>query len=491
MTDRLSITESNYIDGSWVPAATDETIDRTNPARPSEVVSQFPRSTREDARDAIDAAVRAQEMWAETSAHDRGAYLRDAATYLQDHDDAIAELIADEMGKPISIAAGEVTRSIDLCNYFAEVARDYDGTVTPSTSENTLTYTTREPWGTVGLITPWNYPIAIPTWKLVPAFIAGNTIVWNPASLTPAVASVLVQALDEAGVPDGVVNFVAGPGSAVGDEITNSPDTDVISFTGSTEAGQYVYQDAVDDGKRIQAEMGGKNPLIVDETADIDLAAELTVSGGFAATGQSCTATSRVLVFEDVYDEYLDALTEATREATVGDPRDESAVVGPKADEDGLEESLEYVELARTEGATVHYGGQRLEPAGVEDGYFFEPAILTDVESDMRVMQEEIFGPVVGVMSVSDYPEAVEVANDTQYGLSASICTNRLDRAKAFVDDIEAGVVKINQTTTGVEMQLPFGGLKDSSSATYKEQGRQALDFFTHEKAVYMTHTEE
>jgi aldehyde dehydrogenase (NAD+) len=490
MSRDVATQESNYIGGGWVDPETDETIERHDPARPGTVVSTFPRSGRDATRDAIAAAVDAQDAWEGTSAHERGAYLHDAAAYLDDHRGALVELIAREMGKPVSIAGGEVQRAIDLCRYFAEVARDYDGTTTPSASDDTLTYTTREPLGTVGLITPWNYPIAIPTWKLAPALVAGNTVVLKPSSLSPAVTAVLVEALDHAGLPDGVVNFVAGPGREVGDELANSAAVDVVSFTGSSEAGHYVYQDATDDGKRVQTEMGGKNPLIVDETADLGMAADLTVGGGFAATGQSCTATSRVLVFEDVYEDYLDALTAATREAVVGDPLDESVTVGPKADADGYETVLDYLTVARGEGATIHHGGGTLEPEAAPEGYFVEPTILTDVDSGMRVMQEEIFGPVVGVVPVSGYDEALAVANDVDFGLSASICTNRLDHAKRFASDVEAGVVKVNQTTTGVEMQLPFGGMKRSSSETYKEQGRQALDFFTHEKAVYLTHVD-
>jgi 2,5-dioxopentanoate dehydrogenase len=480
--------EANYIDGKWTAPATREVIERRNPSNPDEVVSRYPQSTREDAKTAIETAVAAQDKWAATSTHERGSYLRDTAMVIDERQDAITDLIAREMGKPVSIAAGEVQRAVDLLNYYAEVVRDYDGIKPTSGSENTLTYTHREPQGTVGLITPWNYPIAIPTWKLAPALGAGNTVVLKPASLSPAVAATLVEAFDEAGLPDGVLNFVTGPGSKVGDELTKNSEVDVVSFTGSSEAGEYVYQDAAAEGKSVQCEMGGKNPLIVDDTADIDLAVDLTVGGGFAATGQSCTATSRVYVFGDIYEEYLNALTGAAEDLAVGNPLDEETVVGPKADEDGYEKFKNYVEVGEKEGATRHFGGETVEPDSSEDGYFVRPAIFTDVDNDMRIMQEEIFGPFVGVMSVRGYEEAIELANDTQFGLSASICTNRLNHAKEFVDDIEAGVVKVNQKTTGVEIQLPFGGLKRSSTETYKEQGRQALDFFTHEKSVYMTH---
>ncbi|WP_254533192.1 aldehyde dehydrogenase family protein [Natrinema gelatinilyticum] len=480
--------EANYIGGEWTAPDDAGFIESRNPSVPDEVVSEFPSSPREVAREAIDVAVAAQDEWADMSPHARGGYLRDAAAFVEDKREDVAELIAREMGKPVSIADGEVQRAVDLLNYYAEIARDYGGDAPPSGSENTHAYTEREPLGTVGLITPWNYPIAIPIWKLAPALVAGNTIILKPASSSPAVAAVVAQAFDHAGLPDGVLNFVTGPGSQIGDEITKNDDIDIVSFTGSTEAGMYVYEDTAAEGKRVQCEMGGKNPLIVDDTAGIETAVELTTAGAFAATGQSCTATSRVYVFEEVYDEYLAALTEATEEMVVGDPLDPATEVGPKADEDGFEKVCDYIKLGREEGATLHYGGRVVDPDGVEDGYFVEPTIFTDVDHDMRLMNEEIFGPIVGVMQVSDYEEAVELANDTQYGLSASICTNRLDYAKEFVGDIEAGVVKVNQTTTGIEFQLPFGGMKMSSTETYKEQGRQAIDFFTHEKAVYVTH---
>ncbi|WP_255197484.1 aldehyde dehydrogenase family protein [Halorarius litoreus] len=485
---RVPSHEANYIDGEWTTPDGGETIQSRSPSNPDEVVSEFPSSSREVAQEAIASAVAAQEGWATTSPHARGGYLRDAADFIESERDDIAELIAREMGKPVSIADGEVQRAVDLLNYYAEVGRDYGGDAPPSSAKNTHAYTEREPLGTVGLITPWNYPIAIPIWKLAPALVAGNTIVLKPASSSPAIAAVVAQAFDHAGLPDSVLNFVTGPGSEIGDEITKSDDVDIVSFTGSTQAGMYVYEDAATEGKRVQCEMGGKNPLIVDDTADIETAVEVTTGGAFAATGQSCTATSRVYVFEDIYDEYLSALTDATAEMVVGDPLDPETEVGPKVDEASFEEVRGYIEGGKRDGATLHHGGRALEPDGVEDGYFVEPTIFTDVDHDMQLMREEIFGPVVGVMKVSGYEEAVELANDTKYGLSASICTNRLDHAKEFVGDIEAGVVKVNQATTGIEFQLPFGGMKMSSSETTKEQGRQAIDFFTHEKAVYITH---
>jgi aldehyde dehydrogenase (NAD+) len=294
----------------------------------------------------------------------------------------------------------------------------------------------------------------------------------------------LVRAFDEAGIPDGVVNFVPGSGSTVGDEFVTSEGTDVVSFTGSYAVGKHVQRDAAEMGKRVQCEMGGKNPLVVDASADLDRAVDLTIAGGVSGlAGQACTATSRVVVFEEVAEEFTERLVSAVEDLTIGDPLDPETDVGPKASGSNLEKDLEYVEIGDSEGATLLTGGERLD----REGHYVSPAIFGDVDPDMRLAQEEVFGPVISVISVEDFDEAVDVANDVEYGLSAGICTNRLDHAEAFIDRAETGVVKVNQTTGGVEMQMPFGGRKHSSSETYKEQGRQAIDFYSHEKAVYVT----
>jgi len=473
-----------YIGGEWQRGESDSEIRSENPADPGETVGTYPSGTRGDAEGAIEAAVGAQESWAARSSHDRGAYLRDAADVIEAQYDDVVEVVVRECGKTRSSAAGEVTRTIDLLNYYAEVARDYGGDAPHSSDADTLTYTTREPWGTAALITPWNFPIAIPTWKLAPALVAGNTAVLKPASATPMTAAVLIDAFEEVGLPDGVLNFVTGSGSTVGDELVTSDGTDVVSFTGSYEIGSDVAAAAQDRDKRVQCEMGGKNPLIVDDSADLDRAVDLTIAGGMTGlAGQACTATSRAIVFESVADEYVDRLVAAVEDLQVGAPLDPETDMGPKYAESGLEVDLEYIDVGVNEGATLATGGNELD----REGYFVEPTVFTDVDPDMRIAQEEIFGPVVSVIEVADYPEAIEVANGVEYGLSASLCTNQLDRTQAFVDDIETGVVKINQTTTGVEMQMPFGGRKHSSTETFKEQGRQGIDFYSHEKAVYIT----
>lgn len=490
MTDRQLSEFGLYIDGEW-NTDTEETIVSRNPSDTDDVVAEFPKGDRSDTITAIEAAVSAQDEWAGTTPHERGSYLHESASIIEARKDELSRLTSREMGKTISAARGELQRTIDLLNYYAEVVRDAGGVAPPSARENTVTYTQREPWGTAGVITPWNYPIAIPTWKIAPALAAGNTIVFKPASMTPVIAAELVSAFEEAGLPAGVLNFVPGSGSEVGDEITNNDDVDVITFTGSYEVGDQVHKAAAGAGKRVQCEMGGKNPIIVDGSADLDLAVDLTVQGAFIGlAGQACTATSRAIVFESVHDEYLERLTERVEELTVGDPLEDETDLGPKVSEGELESDLEYLEVGVDEGATIAVGGEQLTGDGYENGYFVEPTVFADVDPEMRVAQEEIFGPVLSVVEVGGYEEAIDVANGVKYGLSSSLCTNRLDHAKSFARDIETGVVKVNQTTTGVEFQMPFGGRKQSSSESFKEQGRQAIDFYTHEKAIYVTHTE-
>lgn len=490
MSENTSTRPGLYVDGSWRDGEATRIVSRS-PIDDS-VVGEFSAADADETGRAIEAAVAAQDEWAERSAHERGAYLRDAADEVAARKEELSRLLTREMGKTIGAARGELQRTIDLLNYYAEVARDAGGEAPPSASRNTLTYTRREPWGTAGVITPWNYPTAIPTWKIAPALVAGNTVVFKPASSTTAIGAELVAAFADVGLPDGVVNFVPGSGSAVGDTIVTDDDVDVVSFTGSYHVGRGVQESATRAGKRVQCEMGGKNPILVDDTADLDLAVQLTIDGGLAGlAGQACTATSRAIVFESVHDEYLDRLVAAVEDLTVGDPLEESTDMGPKSSEAELESDLEYVQAGREEGATLLTGGERLSGGIYDDGYFLEPTVFADVDPEMRIAQEEIFGPVLSVVEVADYDEAIAVANGVDYGLSAALCTNRLDRTQEFADRIQTGVVKVNQTSTGVEMQLPFGGRKNSSSETFKEQGRQAIDFYTHEKAVYVTHTPE
>ncbi|UPM42704.1 aldehyde dehydrogenase family protein [Halocatena salina] len=474
-------TRENYIDGEWVSTETDETIDVTNPADPSEVVTQYQRSSAADAATAVEAAADAKSEWAATPGPERGSILRTAGALLEERKSELTDLLIAEEGKARPEAAGEVQRAIDIFYYFATKAADLGGTVKGASAPSTNLYIRKEPVGVAALITPWNYPIAIPAWKLAPALAAGNSVVIKPASLAPGVVIEMAAALEEAGLPDGVLNVVTGPGSEVGNEFIENEDTDVVSFTGSSQVGQMVYDQATDAGKRIQTELGGKNPTVVSASADPAEAADIVASGGFGTTGQSCTACSRAIVHEDVYDDFVSELVDRAETIDIGPGADHE--MGPQVSADERDSTLEYVDVAQNEGATLATGGGVPEDLG--DGYFVEPTVFTDVEHDMRIAQEEVFGPVVAVLQVKDFEEGLEVANGVEYGLSASIVTDDHTEANRFVEEAEAGVVKVNEKTTGLELHVPFGGFKRSSSETWREQGDAGLDFYTIEKTVY------
>ena len=373
---------------------------------------------------------------------------------------------------------------MDIFYYYAEKTRDLGGVVKSPSGVGKQLSTKREPLGTVALITPWNYPIAIPAWKLAPALAAGNTVVHKPASAAPNASRIIYECLDAAGLPDGVANMVTGSGSDVGSPLAASEAVDGVSFTGSTSVGTSVARTAAEDLKRVQCEMGGKNPTAVMPSADVEEAAEIVGVGAFGTTGQSCTACSRAIVHEQVYDEFLDAITEYAESLEVGPGLDDPDV-GPHVSDAELASTLEYVEIGESEGATLATGGRRLSGGEYDDGYFVEPTVFADVDNDMRIAQEEIFGPVLAVVEVADFAEAVETANDVDFGLSASIVTDDHTEANAFLDDVEAGVAKVNEKTTGLELHVPFGGYKSSSTNTYREQGDAGLDFFTSVKTLY------
>ncbi|WP_434521133.1 aldehyde dehydrogenase family protein [Halorubrum sp. AS12] len=479
----MSEPNRNYVGGEWVASETGETFAVHNPAAPDETVASYQQSGAADAVEAVDAAVDAQDDWASTPGPERGRILRRAGTALADRKDEITTMLVEEEGKARPEAAGEVQRAIDIFHYFAGKASDLGGTVKGSSSRDTTLYTRKQPVGVAALITPWNYPIAIPAWKLAPALAAGNSVVIKPASAAPGVVLAVTEALDEAGLPDGVLNVVTGPGSSVGNEFITNEGTDAVSFTGSGEVGEMVYDQATDAGKRVQTEMGGKNPTLVADSADPAEAAEIVATGGFGTTGQSCTACSRAVVHEDVYDEFVDELVDAAEAIDIGPGLDHE--MGPQVSADELESTLEYVDIAREEGATVAAGGGRPTGDAVETGHFVEPTVLTDVDNDDTIACEEVFGPVVAVIEVSDFDEGLEVANDVEYGLSASVVTDDHTEAKRFIDEIEAGVAKVNEKTTGLELHVPFGGFKRSSSETWREQGDEGLEFYTIEKTVY------
>jgi aldehyde dehydrogenase (NAD+) len=475
---------ANYIDGGWIESELGDTFEVHNPAATSEVVARFQASTAADTERAIEAANAAETEWAGTPGPERGAVLNRTGALLEERKKEATETLVTEEGKTRSEAAGEVQRAIDIFYYYAQKSSDIGGVSKEASGMRKNLYTKREPLGTVGLITPWNYPIAIPAWKLAPALAAGNTVVAKPASAAPAVAAIIFECLDEAGLPDGVANIVTGSGSEVGGTLSEHGDIDGISFTGSTSVGTRVAQAAANDLKRVQCEMGGKNPTIVMPSADISEAAEIVGVGAFGTTGQSCTACSRAIVHDEVYDEFVDAIVDFAEATKVGPGLDDPGM-GPHVSQSELDSTLEYVEVGKEEGATLETGGQALSGDGFEDGYFVSPAVFSEVKNDMRIAQEEIFGPVLSVIRVSDFDEALATANDSDYGLSASIVTQDLTEANEFVDGIEAGVAKVNEKTTGLELHVPFGGYKQSSTNSYREQGDAGIDFFTSTKTVY------
>ncbi|MBE0428687.1 MAG: aldehyde dehydrogenase family protein [Thermoleophilia bacterium] len=478
-------TYQNYIGGQWVDSASGQTFANINPANTDEVIGHFPASGAADVKAAIGAAQEAQAGWRDMPAPKRGEVLGRAARIIERDLDRIAEGLTREEGKTYGEAKIETARAVQIFDYFAGEGRRLSGETTPSEYGRTMLYTIREPLGTVGLITPWNFPIAIPSWKLAPALVCGNTVVLKPASTAPLTALNIVRALEEAGLPPGVLNFVTGPGPETGDELTGNPAVKGISFTGSDTVGCDIYGRVTGRGGRAQCEMGGKNPVIVLEDADIDKAVNLCVMGAMWSTGQKCTATSRAIVQESVARRFTEKAVAATAAIRVGDGMKEETQVGPFVDEAQLDTVLRYLEIGKEEGAELLTGGNRLTDPPYDKGYYVEPAVFGNVRPDMRIAQEEIFGPVLAIIPVPDFEKAMRVANDVRFGLSASICTSDLTRAFEFVDRIEAGLVHVNTPTVGAEVQVPFGGMKDSSTGT-REQGRVAVDFYTQIKTIYL-----
>lgn len=476
----------NYINGEWVESETGETFEVRNPADTTDVIARCQLSGSGDARRAIEAAQSASAAWAATPAPERGRILRRTSELLADRKRELARMLTREEGKTLAESTPEVQRAIDIFAYYGEKARDIGGTKKAASSEETRLETRREPLGVAALITPWNYPIAIPAWKCAPALAAGNTIVLKPASQAPLVSSMLVECLSEAGLPPGVVNFVTGPGSEVGDPLVTDQAVDVVSFTGSSEVGNTVYQDATTHDKRAQCEMGGKNPTVVMPSASLEDAVGIVASGAFGVTGQACTACSRAIVHEDIYNEFVDRIVDHAESIAVG-AGDSGADVGPQVSSAELQGTLEYIDIGFDEGATLETEGPELTEDEYESGYYVAPTVFTG-DPEMRIAREEIFGPVLTVLSASDLDEAIAIANDVQYGLSASIVTQDLTEANRFVDEIDAGVVKVNEKTTGLELHVPFGGYKRSSTNTFREQGDAAIDFFTTTKTVYLNY---
>ena len=470
----------HFIAGQWQNAA--KSRPNINPSDLSDVIGEYADAEANDADAAISAAREAFPSWAYGSPQVRADVLDRAGTLITERKADLGKLLAREEGKTLPEAIGEVTRAAQIFKFFAGEAIRAGGEVIPSVRPGMEVQILRQPLGVVGLITPWNFPIAIPAWKLAPALAYGNTAVLKPAELTPGCAWALFEILEKAGLPAGVANLVIGSGRVIGPRLIESPHVNAISITGSVNTGRSVVARCAQLGKRVQAEMGGKNPMIVLDDADLNIAVNACLNGAFFSTGQRCTASSRLIVTEGIHDRFVAALTEKVKALRVGHALDPQTEIGPVVDEKQLEQDLSYLKIAQQEGARV-VGGERLERP--TKGFYLQPALLLDTTSQMRVNREEIFGPVASVIRVKNYEEALVTANDTEFGLSAGICTNSLSVAQHFKRHAAAGMVMINAPTAGVDYHVPFGGSKASSYGP-REQGTYAREFYTWVKTVYV-----
>jgi alpha-ketoglutaric semialdehyde dehydrogenase len=480
-------TLKNYIGGKWCHS-TGGRVKDLNPADVHDVVADAPSSTAAEAAAACDAAARAFPGWRQTPAPVRGQILYKVQRRMEERRQELAEALTREEGKTITESRGEVQRAINVVEFFAGEARRMTGETIPSELPNNFCYTLKQPVGPVAVITPWNFPIAIPIWKMAPALVAGNTVVFKPASLTPLTAALIVEIFDECGLPPGVLNLVYGGGREVGDTIVRHPAILAVSFTGSNDVGVGLYGAAAARGIKCQCEMGGKNPIVILGDADLDLAVESTIQGAFGSTGQRCTATSRAVVVDDIADEFVDRLAGRAASLVVGNGLHPQTDVGPSVDERQLETVLNYVEVGQHEGARLVRGGERVRDDGRERGYFVAPAIFDYVDANMRIAQEEIFGPVLSLIRVGDNEAALSVANNVRFGLSAAIYTNDVAAMFKFVDRLEAGILHVNSPTVGGEAHVPFGGMK-ATGVGLREMGRVAIDFYTELKVVYVDYT--
>ncbi len=466
----------NFIGGEWT--ALDAHVVVQSPGDISDTVGSMGFSTAQDVAAAVQAAMQAKTAWRDLGAVNRGNLLFQAAQIVEEHAEELAQLATREMGKPIGEMRGEALRAVAILRYYAGEGYRSVGEVIPAANPVTLQYTTREPLGVVGVITPWNFPLAIPMWKIAPALIYGNTVVFKPAEWSSLVAVRMMELLAPV-FPAGVLNLVLGLGREAGEALIQHPGIDGITFTGSAAVGAHVAETATRRGIKYQTEMGGKNPVIVARDADLDLAVDLAVSGAMRSAGQKCTATSRVIVEEAVHEPFLEKLVAAVRALKVGNPLQADTYVGPVVSKPQFEKIQGYIEAGLRDGARLVAGGEMLDL----DGYYVPPTVFDRVHSQAVIAQEEIFGPVLGVIPVGDMDEAIRTANNIRYGLSASVFTGSLATALRCVREIEAGLVRVNEETAGVELQAPFGGVKASSSHS-REQGRAAIDFYTHVKTV-------
>jgi acyl-CoA reductase-like NAD-dependent aldehyde dehydrogenase len=475
----MSELHRNLIDGDWVDG---EGIPNINPSDTGDVVGTYARATKADAERAIAAAQAALPKWSRSGLLERHGILRKAADEILARREEIGRLLSREEGKTLAEGIGETVRAGQIFDFFAGEVLRLAGETVPSVRPGVGVEVTREAIGVVGIITPWNFPIAIPAWKIAPALCYGNTVVFKPADLVPGCSWAIVDILHRAGLPKGVLNLVMGKGSVVGQAMLDSPAINAITFTGSVDTGKRVAAASIEHNRKFQLEMGGKNPLVVLDDADLDIAVDCAVNGAFFSTGQRCTASSRMIVTDQIHDRFVSAVTEKLKGLVVDNAVKAGTHIGPVVDQGQLDQDEKYIGIGRDEGAKLVFGGERLNRETA--GFYLQPALFTEATNDMRISREEIFGPVASVIRVKDYEEALAVANDTPFGLSSGICTTSLKYATHYKRNAEAGMVMVNLPTAGVDFHVPFGGRKASSFGS-REQGRYAAEFFTTVKTAY------
>lgn len=483
----MSDTFTNYIDGERRPAASRQTFDNRNPANPGDLIGAFPDSGPADIDAAAESAHEVLDEWSRTPAPNRGKILKKSGDLLAERKEDIARSMTREMGKPFFETKGDVQEAIDTAYYAASETRRLFGKTVPSELPDKMNMAIRRPLGVCGIITAWNFPVAVPSWKIYPALAAGNTILFKPSEDAPHSGMLFVQTLIDAGIPDGVINVVHGADEA-GAALVEHPEVDAIGFTGSYEVGTTIAETCGGLNKPLSLEMGGKNPMIVMNDADLELALEGVIWGAFGTTGQRCTATSRLICHEDVHDRFVAMIEEEAEKLVLGDGNADGTDVGPLINQDAVEKVNHYVQVGQDEGATLAMGGSPTTVGGLEEGHFFEPTMFTGVTTDMTIAQEEIFGPVLSVFEVSSYDEAVEVANNTRYGLSSSIYTQDVNKSFRAMRDIEAGITYVNGPTIGAEAHMPFGGVKDTGNS-HRDGGYAAFDFWTEQKTIYIDYS--
>jgi acyl-CoA reductase-like NAD-dependent aldehyde dehydrogenase len=479
----------NYIHGEWQEARGGKALENRNPANTDDLIGMFAASGEEDINLAVDSAAEAYKSWRLTPAPRRAEILFRAAEMLVRRKDEFARDMTREMGKILTETRGDVQEAIDMTYYMAGEGRRQFGQTTPSEMPNKFAMSVRAPIGVAGLVTPWNFPMAIPSWKITPALVCGNTVVLKPAEDTPLSAYAFVQALDEAGLPRGVVNIVMGDGPSAGAPLVSHPGVSLVSFTGSGKVGRLVSEACAPSFKKCHLEMGGKNIIIVMDDANLDLAVEGAVWGGFGTSGQRCTAASRLAVHKKVYGEFVERFVERVRALRVGDGLDPTTEMGPVINEAALKKVMKYVDIARNEGAKLASGGHRLDKGPLAKGWFHEPTVFTDCDPKMRISCEEVFGPVVAVIPFDGFGQALDIANSVSYGLSASIYTRDVNKAFTAMRELDTGIVYVNAPTIGAETHLPFGGTKQTGNG-HREAATAALDFYSEWKTLYIDYSD-